>query len=140
VTAKVTAVLDASAVLALLYREPGHGQVAGLLPGAMVSTVNWAEIVAKLGQRGHPDPAAAAKGVRSLGVRVEPFTAADAVRAGSSTDRWWSPGDLRLDHVSLRQSSGGVALGSQARPGTPQPWALSIFFASRACRPTNRSR
>lgn len=81
-TAKVTTVLDASAVLALLYREPGHGQVAGLLPGAVVSTVNWAEIVAKLAQRSHPDPAAAAEGVRSLGVRVEPFTPADAVRVG----------------------------------------------------------
>jgi PIN domain nuclease of toxin-antitoxin system len=78
----MTVVLDASAVLALIYREPGHEQVAELLNGAVVSTVNWAEIVQKLAQRDHPHPAVVAEGVRSLGVRVLPFTPADAVRAG----------------------------------------------------------
>ncbi|HEX6405037.1 MAG TPA: hypothetical protein VF003_18055, partial [Pseudonocardiaceae bacterium] len=43
--AGVTPVLDASAVLALLYREPGHDRVAGLLGGAVVCAVNWAEVV-----------------------------------------------------------------------------------------------
>ena len=78
----MTAVLDASAVLALIYREPGHDQVAEALPGAVVSAVNWAEVVAKLAQREHPDPAAAAEAVRALGARVLPFTAAHAVAAG----------------------------------------------------------
>jgi ribonuclease VapC len=78
----VTTVLDASAVLALLYREPGHDQVADMLNGAVVSTVNWAEIVQKLAQRGHPAPTVAIDAVRSLGVRVLPFTADDARRAG----------------------------------------------------------
>ncbi len=78
----MTAVLDASAVLTLLYREPGHDQVAELIGGAVVCTVNWTEIVQKLAQRGHPDPAAAAEGVRSLGVHVLPFTPADAACSG----------------------------------------------------------
>jgi ribonuclease VapC len=78
----VSPVLDASAVLALINREPGHDHVAALLSGAVVSTVNWAEIVQKLAQHGHPDPTSVAEGIRSLGVRVEPFTPADAVRAG----------------------------------------------------------
>jgi PIN domain nuclease of toxin-antitoxin system len=78
----VTVVLDASAVLALIYRESGHDQVASILGDAVVCTVNWAEVVAKLAQRGHPDPAAAVAGLRSLGVHVRPFAAADAVRAG----------------------------------------------------------
>ena len=74
----MTAVLDASAVLALLYREPGHDQVADMLTDAVISTVNWSEIVQKLGQRGHPNPAAAAEGLRSLGVHVRPFMVDDA--------------------------------------------------------------
>ena len=56
----MSSVLDASAVLALLYREPGHERVAEQIAGAVVSTVNWAEIVQKLAQRGHPAPVAAA--------------------------------------------------------------------------------
>ncbi len=75
-------VLDASAVLALVYREPGHDQVLDRLPGAVISSVNWAEIVAKLAQRQHPDPAAAAEAVRALGIEVIAFSTAHAVRAG----------------------------------------------------------
>jgi ribonuclease VapC len=78
----MTTVLDASAVLALLYREPGHEQVAEMLAGAVMSTVNWAEVVQKLVQRGHPAPMVAAEGARSLGVQVVPFVPADAVRTG----------------------------------------------------------
>jgi PIN domain nuclease of toxin-antitoxin system len=75
-------VLDASAVLALIYREPGHEQVADALPGAVCSTVNWAEVVGKLAQREHPNPASAADAVRTLGVKVLPFTTTHAVAAG----------------------------------------------------------
>ncbi len=46
-------VLDASALLALLNREPGHGRVAdALAEGAMMSTVNFSEVVAKLADAG----------------------------------------------------------------------------------------
>lgn len=48
------AVLDSSAVLALLLNEPGASKVADVLPGAMVSTVNLAEIVPKLCEHGMP--------------------------------------------------------------------------------------
>jgi len=41
-------VLDASALLALLNREPGHEEVARTIPQAVVSTVNLSEVVAKL--------------------------------------------------------------------------------------------
>lgn len=44
----MTIVLDVSAVLALIYREPSHDQVAELLGGAVVCTVNWAEIAQNL--------------------------------------------------------------------------------------------
>jgi PIN domain nuclease of toxin-antitoxin system len=109
----VTAVLDASAVLALIYRETGHEQVADILGGAVVSTVNWAEVVAKLAQRGHPDPAAAAEGVRSLGVQVLPFMPADAVRAGLLWPKTRSAGLSLGDRACLAAAAGipeGVAV------------------------------
>lgn len=40
-------VLDASALLAFLHGESGGGIVADALDGAMVSTVNWSEVIQK---------------------------------------------------------------------------------------------
>ncbi|MGE0056908.1 MAG: type II toxin-antitoxin system VapC family toxin [Dehalococcoidia bacterium] len=46
-------VLDASAILAILNREPGWETAAELVtPGCFVSTVNLSEVVAKLRERG----------------------------------------------------------------------------------------
>jgi PIN domain nuclease of toxin-antitoxin system len=48
-----SSVLDASALLALLQDEPGADQVvAELAAGALMSTVNLAEVVTKLAERG----------------------------------------------------------------------------------------
>jgi len=47
-------VLDASAILALLYRETGDDVVAAALNGAAVSTVNVAEVLSKLADTGMP--------------------------------------------------------------------------------------
>ena len=49
------AVLDASALLALLDGEPGQEVVAPLLPGAVIGSVNLAEVVGKLAERGMPE-------------------------------------------------------------------------------------
>ena len=46
------AVLDASAVLALLAGEKGGEQVEQLLGSVLISAVNLAEVLAKLGDRG----------------------------------------------------------------------------------------
>lgn len=48
----VDVVLDASALLALLNQEAGHAMVASLVPVAAMSTVNLAEVVARLADRG----------------------------------------------------------------------------------------
>lgn len=40
-------VLDASAVLALMFREPGHDQVAARLRQSCISTVNLAEVIGR---------------------------------------------------------------------------------------------
>ena len=45
-------VLDSSAVLALINGEPGGTAVADALPGATISTVNLAEVLNKLIDRG----------------------------------------------------------------------------------------
>lgn len=66
-------VLDSSAVLTLLYREPGHEIVADLLEGALISAVNWSEIVQKLAQRGVLDSSGVGAGWLALGVKVVPF-------------------------------------------------------------------
>ncbi|GAA5174191.1 PIN domain-containing protein [Pseudonocardia eucalypti] len=78
----MTPVLDASAVLALFYREPGHELVSEALAGSVMSSVSLSEVIQKLAQRGQPDAVAATDGIRSLGIRIEPFTSQDAARAG----------------------------------------------------------
>ena len=45
-------VLDASAVLAFLYREPGAEEIASRLPGAVISSVNFSEVLQKASAEG----------------------------------------------------------------------------------------
>jgi ribonuclease VapC len=74
-------VLDASAVLALLNREPGHEKVSVALPAALLGAVNLAEVISKLCERGAP-PEVAAEAVRCLGVEIIPYTDGHALRTG----------------------------------------------------------
>lgn len=48
-------VLDASALLAVLDDEPGSDVVASVLTHALMTTVNLAEVLTKLGERGVPE-------------------------------------------------------------------------------------
>jgi ribonuclease VapC len=80
----VTAVLDASALLALLKGEPGAERVAEALEqGAYLSVVNLAEVLSKLADWGE-DPAEAQARMAQVGllgaaVEVLPFTGEDAL-------------------------------------------------------------
>src|SRR5690349_17922391 len=74
-------VLDSSAVLAVINREPGGGVVASALEGAMLSAVNHAEIVAKLVERG-ADWRVASSAVLNVGILVIDFGLDLANRAG----------------------------------------------------------
>lgn len=78
----MTRVLDASSVLAVLFREPGHEVVAPLLDGALLSTANLAEVVGKALDRG-VDVRLLAQRLVAAGVVIEPLTSDDAVLAGS---------------------------------------------------------
>jgi PIN domain nuclease of toxin-antitoxin system len=74
-------VLDASAVLALLWEEPGAEMVRGLPPGALISAVNFAEVITKLIERGVSGEDARTL-AESLGHRVIDADQAQAMRAG----------------------------------------------------------
>ena len=45
--------LDASALLAFMFREAGHEQVASMIDGSCVSSVNIAEVLGRFSRDGH---------------------------------------------------------------------------------------
>lgn len=45
-------VMDSSAILALVFQEPGREHVAVALPGALISSVNLTELISKMLDRG----------------------------------------------------------------------------------------
>src|ERR1700712_3655606 len=73
----MSVVLDASAVLAMLFDEPGAAKVRKHIPGGLLSTTNLAEILAKLSDKGVPLPEAV-QAVSMLGLSVVPFSEAQA--------------------------------------------------------------
>lgn len=75
-------VMDTSAVLALLHREPGAETVARALDGSSISAANLGEVLSKIASTGH-DPAETANALSALGLLFEPMTSEDAVRAGA---------------------------------------------------------
>ena len=76
----MTSVLDASALLAFLLDEPGQEQVDQVLPEAVISGVNWAEVLQQLIRRG-----AEIEGCRgdleALGLSIRAFDAEAAEQA-----------------------------------------------------------
>lgn len=75
-------VLDASAVLAVLLEEPGADVVAeALRTGAAMSTVNVAEVAARLHQDGWSESEVALV-FESLGIEVLPFGPEAALLSG----------------------------------------------------------
>lgn len=78
---KSNAVIDASALLALLNAEPGGDVVTGYLPGSFLSAVNLAEVVGKLAQFGMPEEKISAA-LSGLGLEVVEVSRQHAWRAG----------------------------------------------------------
>lgn len=74
-------VLDASALLTYLFGEPGAEEVQRRLPGSVIHTVNFAEVLSKLAERGlGPDDALSEldrAGISQV-VRVDPGAPEDA--------------------------------------------------------------
>ena len=92
----MSAVLDASALLAYLQREPGAASVRAVLGGALMSTVNWAEVVQKSAES-QTEASALRTALESLGLVLAPFSPSQAEIAGTlrapATDLGLSLGD-----------------------------------------------
>jgi len=110
------AVLDSSALLALLLAEPGAEAVTRALPGALLSAVNLAEIVAKLSERGMP-AGEARTAVEATGVDIVDFTADQACLCG----------ELRGSTKAR-----GLSLGDRACLALARTHALPVITADRA--------
>lgn len=91
-------VLDASAVLAVLNAETGAEVVTAVLGDAVVSAVNYAEVVSKLAERG-VSLADIKEALTSINTRVIDFDLLLAERAGT----------LRMETRHL-----GLSLGDRA--------------------------
>ena len=79
------AVLDASAILAALFREPGADIVEAHYEAGIVSSVNLSEVAAKLSDRNMPGIEARML-LSGLGLAVRPFDESLAYMAGALRD------------------------------------------------------
>ncbi len=93
-------VIDASAQLALVHAEPGADIVEALIPGALMSAVNWAEVVQKAVER-DIDVDALRNNVRDLGLDIVPFTPADAELAATLWSETQNRGISLADRACL---------------------------------------
>jgi len=76
-------VLDASAALALLFDEPGADMVQEALGGgAIMSSVNVAEVVGKIAERDRLGGPKTLRAIEDLGVAIVPFDSNQALIAG----------------------------------------------------------
>ena len=74
--------LDASAVLALLFDEPGADEVENAIGRAVIATVNWSEVCQWLIERGG-DSGVARDHLIDAGLAFEGVTVADAETAAA---------------------------------------------------------
>ncbi len=110
-----THVADASAILAMLDREPGHQRVAAELPATVMSTVNLAEIVTSLINKGIP-ATDARRTTESLEIETVPLNRELALAAGA------------LREVTR---SHGLSLGDRACLALGRHLALPVLTADR---------
>jgi len=109
------AVLDASAVLALINEEPGAEVVDALLDDAVISAVNLSEVIAVLVDAGFELDRASGR-IGALGLGVIAFDEPQALRAGA----------LRR---ATRQA--GLSFGDRACLGLAEALALPAVTADR---------
>ncbi len=64
--------LDASALLAFMFREPGHEYVASLIEDSCMSSVNMAEVLGRFERDGHA-PRQVAQALRSTSIEFVDF-------------------------------------------------------------------
>lgn len=107
---KIEAVLDSSALLALINGEPGGELVADIISAAVVSAVNFAEVLTKLTDRGIAPPDIRAV-MSELPIETVPFDQRQAWLVRSLRPATYSKGLSLADNVclALAQSLGQPA-------------------------------
>ena len=75
-------VLDASAILAVLHKEPGSSHVEPHMAGSLVSSVNLAEVGARLSDQGMPMDAVQSV-IAALGMQVVAFDETQAIASAA---------------------------------------------------------
>jgi len=93
-------ILDASALLAFLHDEPGANRVQEAFDGAMVSAVNWSEVVQKSLQR-RVDISDLQQEFSEIGIVFEPFTPNQAEIAAHLWDKTRQLGLSLADRACL---------------------------------------
>lgn len=109
-------VLDASAVLAYLFREAGHEDVAAEIDDACLSTVNLSEVLARFARDGH-DPRVVLDGFRASPIKIVDF---DDVQA-----------ELAAGFVP-RTAGAGLSLGDRACLALALSRGMPALTADRA--------
>jgi ribonuclease VapC len=107
-------VLDASALLALLFGEVGFEVVP--LEGSAVSAVNWSEVV-QVAARRDADVVGLADAIAAEGAVVVPFTAAQAEVAAA---------------LWVRTRAAGLSLGDRACLALARRYRVPALTADRA--------
>ncbi len=74
--------LDASALLAFLFGEAGHGTVAEVIDQSGLSTVNLAEVISRFVRDGH-SPDLVYQQIASSGIEIVPFLGEDTAMVAS---------------------------------------------------------
>lgn len=93
-------VLDASALLAYLHDEPGAERVSTALEGAVISAVNWSEILQKSIRAG-VDIEGMALDFADIGVGFEAFTTQQAETAATLWNQTRNHGLSLADRACL---------------------------------------
>jgi ribonuclease VapC len=124
-----SAVLDSSAVLAVLNAEPGADMVIAALDDALLSTVNYAEVVTKIVERGGTYKEAEAA-LRLITATVVDFDLALAQRTGAlraeTLKRGLSLGDRAC--LSLAEREGVPAItGDRSWVGAVSSVEIRLF-------------
>ncbi len=111
-------VLDASALLAMLHREPGADVVAQAMPNATISAVNFYEVLSRLSDLGVPQNSAQ-QTLTELSLRVAPFDQNQAYLAAS---------------LRPLTKSAGLSLGDRACLALAMHLEVPVMTADRAWR------
>lgn len=102
-------VLDSSAVLALLFGEPGGEKVQELLPRAAISAVNVCEVLSRLARAGVPREAAETS-LACLDLPVAEFRAEEAAAAAAMVFRGGAEAGLSLGDRACLATAGILGL------------------------------